>query len=590
MVCVLGHVDTGKTKLLDKIRRSNVQANEPGGITQQIGATNFPAAAILKATQRFRARHPKMSVKIPGLLIIDTPGHECFSNLRQRGSSICDIAVLVVDITAGIEQQTVECLNMLLGQRCPFIIALNKIDRIYDWKLHQNAGFEESYSEQTESVKAQLDSDLKKTIAEFACHGVNTCLHTENSNVHEYASLVPISALTGEGIPDLLACVTKMAQRHLTERITIQDELSATILEVEKTDGLGTTLDVILANGELRVGDEIIACGLHEPVHTKIRALVTPQPLKELRVQSAYMSHRSVQGAIGVRIAASNLDTVVPGTSLQLVQPGDDVSALLEHAQQELNQTLEEDNRQERGLRVHASSIGSLHALLSFLRQTGIAYSSVGIGAVHKRDVLTASTQLCHGKEHSVVLAFDVAVDPQADKFAHESGVEILASNIVYHLADAYQRYSEEIKAGVLADAADLAIFPCQLRILSDRHVFNQRSPVILGVRVEAGQARIGTPVCVPSREGIMLGRIASMQRNHQEVETAQTGDEIACKIETGPGEQEYYYGRHFGVEDDLVSKISRESIDVLKEHFRDQMRPQDWKLVIQLKSLFRIL
>ena len=282
--CILGHVDTGKTKLLDKIRQTNVQEGEAGGITQQIGATYFPVEAI-KAKTAVINKDGSYEYKIPGLLVIDTPGHESFSNLRTRGSSLCNIAILVVDIMHGLEPQTLESLKLLRDKKTPFVVALNKIDRIYGWKETPNGAFQESLAKQQTSVKREFADRVEKTKVAFAEQGLNSELYYNNKNLGRNVSLVPTSAITGEGIPDMIQLLVDLTQQRMTESLMYISELECTVLEVKVIEGLGTTIDVVLSNGRLREGDRIVVCGLNGPIFTNVRALLTPEPMREMRVK-----------------------------------------------------------------------------------------------------------------------------------------------------------------------------------------------------------------------------------------------------------------------------------------------------------------
>lgn len=324
VVCVLGHVDTGKTKILDKLRRTNVQDSEAGGITQQIGATNVPIDAIIEQSKIVRNSND-FKFKLPGLLIIDTPGHESFSNLRNRGSSLCDIAILVVDIMHGLEPQTIESINLLKQKKCPFIVALNKIDRLYDWKLMARRDIRDVLKEQEANTQVEFNQRTKEVILQFAEQGLNAALFYENPDPKTYISLVPTSAITGEGMGNLLFLIIEFCQKMLSKRLMYSDELQATVLEVKAIPGLGTTIDAILINGKLREGETMVLAGTDGPIVTQIRSLLMPQAMKELRVKNAYVEHKEIQAAQGVKIAAKDLEKAIAGINLLIANKQDEV-------------------------------------------------------------------------------------------------------------------------------------------------------------------------------------------------------------------------------------------------------------------------
>lgn len=324
VVCVLGHVDTGKTKILDKLRRTHVQDSEAGGITQQIGATNVPIDAIKEQT-KYVKNVASFEHRLPGLLIIDTPGHESFSNLRNRGSSLCDIAILVVDIMHGLEPQTIESIQLLKKKKCPFIVALNKIDRLYDWKVLARRDVRDVIKEQQTNTQLEFEQRTKDVILQFAEQGLNAALFYENTDPKTYISLVPTSAITGEGMGNLLFMITDFCQNMLAKRLMYSEELQATVLEVKAIPGLGTTIDAILINGRLREGQTMILAGTDGPITTQIRSLLMPQPMKELRVKNAYVEYKEVKAAQGVKIAAKDLEKAIAGINLLIAHKPDEV-------------------------------------------------------------------------------------------------------------------------------------------------------------------------------------------------------------------------------------------------------------------------
>ena len=594
-ICViLGHVDTGKTKLLDKVRQTNVQTGEAGGITQQIGATYFPITTLKEKTAVLDVGD--FEYKVPGLLVIDTPGHESFTNLRSRGSSLCNIAILVVDIMHGLEQQTLESIRLLRDRRTPFIVALNKVDRLYDWKATPNNAFQKSLAQQSPNTQSEFEDRVQKTILAFAEQGLNSELYYKNKNMGRYVSLVPTSAISGEGVPDMLQLLVSLTQSRMSEDLMYLSELQCTVLEVKVIEGLGTTIDVVLSNGVLSEGDRIVVCGLNGPIVTQVRALLTPQPLKEMRVKGSYVHHKQVKASLGVKISAPDLEKTVAGSRLLVVGPDDDEEVLKEEVMSDLTSMLNSVDTSGRGVCVQASTLGSLEALLEFLKQSKIPVSGVNIGPVYKKDVMRAATMLEKARELACMLCFDVAVDKEAERLAEELGVRLFTADIIYHLFDAFVAYNAEITENKKRDAAGSAVWPCRLRTIA---AFAKRDPIILGCDIIEGTLRIGTPLCViktdpatRKREVINLGRVSSLEINHKPRDVVlkkDVGGGVAVRIEPGLNDTPKMFGRHFDEKDDIYSLISRQSIDALKEHFWDGVSTDEKRLIKHLKPLLDI-
>ncbi|XP_068124303.1 eukaryotic translation initiation factor 5B isoform X2 [Hyperolius riggenbachi] len=588
VICVLGHVDTGKTKILDKLRHTHVQDSEAGGITQQIGATNVPLDAIKEQTKMVK-NFDKEGIKIPGMLIIDTPGHESFSNLRNRGSSLCDIAILVVDIMHGLEPQTIESLNLLKTKKCPFIVALNKIDRLYDWKKSPETDVSATLKKQKKNTKDEFEERTKAIIVEFAQQGLNAALFYENKDPRTFVSLVPTSAHSGDGMGNLISLLVDLTQTMLSKRLAHSEELRAQVMEVKALPGMGTTIDVILINGRLREGDTVIIPGVEGPIVTQIRGLLLPPPMKELRVKNQYEKHKEVLAAQGVKILGKDLEKTLAGLPLLVAYKEDEIPVLRDELIHELKQTLNAIKLEEKGVYVQASTLGSLEALLEFLKTSEVPYAGINIGPVHKRDVMKASVMLEHDPQYAVILAFDVRIEREAQEMADSLGVRIFSAEIIYHLFDAFTKYRQDYKKQKQEEFKHIAVFPCKIRILP-QFIFNSRDPIVMGVIIDAGQVKQGTPICVPSKNFVEVGIVTSIEINHKSVEVARKGQEVCIKIEPIPGESPKMYGRHFEATDHLVSKITRQSIDALKNWFRDEMQKSDWQLIVELKKVFEII
>lgn len=362
-----------------------------------------------------------------------------------------------------------------------------------------------------------------------------------------------------------------------------------TVLEVKAIPGLGTTVDVILLNGRLREGDTLILAGTDGPIVTQIRSLLTPQPMKELRVKSAYIEYKEIEGAVGVKIAGKDLEKTIAGLNILVAQHPDEVEICKDEVSKELKSVMSSIRLQDRGVYVQASTLGSLEALLEFLKSSTIPYAGIRIGPVVKKDVMKASIMLEHDSQYAVILAFDVKIERDAQELADSLGVRIFQADIIYHLFDKFIAYREELKSKKRDEFKHIAVFPCKVKILP-QFIFNTRDPIVVGVMVEAGVIKEGTPLCVPSADFLDIGRVTTIEYNHKQLESARKGQEVCIKIEPNPGETPKLLGRHFQETDLIVSKITRESIDACKDYFRTDLQKSDWQLMVELKKLFEIM
>lgn len=466
---------------------------------------------------------------------------------------------------------------------------------MYDWKAVADNGFRESLALQKHSTQSEFADRLQKTKVAFAEQGFNAEVFYENKSMARNVSLVPTSAVTGEGIPDLLRLILTLTQERMTKALEYISEVEGTVLEVKPAEGFGTTIDVILVNGVLKLGDKIVLCGTEGAISTDIRALLTPAEMKELRVKSAYVHNQSVKAALGIKIAAQGLETAVAGSRLLVAKNKDDedeIEDLEEEVMADLEQLMSKLSKTGRGVAVQASTLGALEALLDFLKVSKVPVANIGIGNVFKRDVITASAMLEKAPEYAVMLAFDVKIDPLAAELAQQVGVKIFTADIIYHLEDAFKKHLQQVADAKKEESKMLAVFPCVCKQIA---VFNKRDPIVVGVDVIEGNLRLNTPIAVVRqnpvtkvKETISLGRVTSIERDHKALPSVKKGaPSVAIKIE---GHSQPVYGRNIEESDLLYSHVSRASIDTLKAYYRDEVEKDDWTLIAKsLKPLFDI-
>lgn len=562
--CVLGHVDVGKTLFLDKIRNSNVQKNEVGGITQQIGATYFPAQTLIDLTAGIEKK-----IDIPGLLFIDTPGHDCFDNLRVSGANICDIAVVIVDIMKGVEKQTKQCIQMLKAKKIPFIVGVNKIDRLYDWrKSHIDDGeyvpFRHALQNQKVNVIDEYETKIKTIICQFAELELNATLYYKNKDFRGFISLVPFSAVSGEGIPDLIMLMIVLTQKYLQKKIIYREQTECTIMDVKRDTNFGTSLDVILSNGELRKGDSIAILTTDGSTVTKIQSIMAVLPLKESKNQNAFVSVPSVTAAQGVKIIAKDIEKAVAGTNIYIINNDEDKLKYTELLEKDLEETCRDVmlTKNNTGVHLHAPSMGSLLALYNLATQDKIPIRDVGIGHINKTDIIRVSTG-----DNLIIIGFDLKIDPEIEKMAADAKIKIINEPIIYHVMDKYKEFMKKNTENIMEKYRDQIITPCILEILPE-HIYNTKSPIIIGVKILEGTLQIGTELATkinsPERKKVklVLGKVIGIQKDRKDVASASKNEKISVKIDS-----EYEYSKHFKNANLLVSNTTHETVAILEKY-----------------------
>jgi len=566
IACVLGHIDTGKTLLLDHIRKSSVQAREAGGITQHIGASFFPVKTLTKMCGPL-LKELRKKVQIPGLLIIDTPGHEAFANLRKRGGAVADIAILVIDILKGFEAQTYECIDILKARKTPFLVAANKIDRLPGWKSKPDESFSASYRDQDSYVRQDLDERLYAIMGTFSRLDFRTDRFDKITDFTRTIAIVPTSAKTGEGIPELLAVLIGLTQQYLRPSLRVtKGPAKGTVLEVKEEPGLGITINAIIYDGVLQKGDTIVVGAKEKPIVTNVRAVLLPKPLDEIRdPRDNFSSVNVVSAAAGIKIAAPNLEEALAGAPLYVVPSEDRLEEYVKSVSEEVEKiriTTDVD-----GVVLKTDALGSLEAIAESLRRNNVPIRLADVGDVSKRDVTEAVAVRGHEPFYGVVLAFNVKTLPDAEEEAKNRGVPIFQHNIIYHLIDDYLQWVKSEKEAQLKEEFDKLIKPGKIKLLPG-YVFRRAKPASVGVEVLAGQ--IKPKYTLVKEDGQDVGEIMQIQDRGQAVSEASVGMQVAVSL------NKPVVGRHIHENDVLHVKVPEEQAKTLLTKFQDRLSPQE--------------
>lgn len=531
IVSVLGHVDHGKTSILDLIRsigserQASVMDREAGGITQHIGATEVPADLLNQTCSEFLGGR---EFKSPGLLFIDTPGHQSFTSLRSRGGALADIAILVVDVMEGLKPQTIESMRILKEKRTPFVIAGNKVDRIHGWMCEEGRSWKESFADQRSDVRDLFEKAYWKLVGQVSEHGFNLERYDQISDFRQNIALVPCSAKEGEGLQDLLAITVGLAERFLEDRL--RDTIGPAegcVLEMKDERGLGKTIDLILYRGELKSGDKITLVGSDGPFDTHVKGMFRPVGMTEMRdAGDRWSATDSVEAASGVKIVAPDLEKVLAGTTLRLANTQEQREQAHELGWKEAAISVE---TAEEGIVIKADTIGGLEALAFELDKLEIPIRMASVGPVNKRDIMTA--EAASDPLNQIILGF--STKPNSEVASRLSGpdadVKFISNDIIYRILEELEEWREETATQIDEALRENLIYPGKIRYL-ENHTFRNRSPAIFGARILGGRVHVGQRLM--KMDGTPVGQVKSLRsRDSQELKEAKQGEEVAMAV-----------------------------------------------------------
>lgn len=567
VVVVLGHVDSGKTSLLDRIRGTAVQSREEGGITQHIGASYFPIETIKEITGKLFDKLSKSENPVPGLLVIDTPGHEVFANLRMRGGSAADIAIVVVDVNKGLEAQTIESLDILKNRKVPFVIALNKIDQISGWKKNHSILIAEQLKTQDPTILSYLDEKVYNVVGALSRIGFSSEAFWRVKDFTKELAIVPVSAITGTGVPELLAVLVGLTQQYMSKRLERHEtETKGIVLEVNDEVGLGPSANIILLDGTLKHGDRIVVGKRDSVTSTKIKALLLPKPLDEMRDPRDKFRHVDmVIAAAGLKITSPDLDGVLAGSPLYVVNNLEDEERLKANIETEIKSVIIQT--ESNGIILRCDTIGSIEAITELLKKENIPVRSADLGNITRRDILSASAVREKDRYVGVVLGFNVKVLEEAEKEAYERRIKIFNEKIIYNLV---RNYSEWVTyERVHEDSIIFNEIPpiCKIQFLKG-YVFRRNNPAVFGAEILIGKLR--QKISVMNEKGKKIGVIHQIQNEGKNLEVADKGTQVALSIK-GPT-----IGRQINEGDIFYTDLNSKQAKFLLERFSNRLNEEE--------------
>ncbi|MFP3132150.1 MAG: translation initiation factor IF-2 [Candidatus Nanopusillus sp.] len=578
VIVVLGHVGAGKTSLLDKIRNTSYTKKEAGEMTQHIGATEV-SIDVIKEISKPLLNMFKFDLKTPSLLFIDTPGHEVFSNLRKRGGSVSDLAIIVIDILDGFQKQTYEAIEICKQLKVPFLIALNKIDKIDGWKPQENKPFLESIKYQDQKVINKLEEYMYNIVAKLYELGFDSDRYDRIKDFRRQVAIVPISSKTGEGIPDLLLLIAGLSQRYLEEKLKINVEGNGVgvILEVKEEKGLGSVIDIILYDGKIKKGDKIAFLSRDGIKTTKVKLILKPVFLTDIRFasRSKFKEIDIAYAACGIRISADGLDSALPGSTIYVYNDEKELKEIEEKLKGDIENIIFQTDKE--GIIVKSDTLGSLEVLVKMLRDRNIPIKKADIGDINKEDVNIALSMKEKYPQYSVIVGFNIGINKNDEEYVKSSNINLIISSVIYDLIEKIEKYINDIKYNkekILKELPPIG----KVKILKG-NIFRRSNPAIVGVEVLGGE--IKRDAYLIDLDGKIIGKILAIQKEKKNIDIAIKNDMVAVSIDDA------VVGRNIFEDDILYTFISENDYRKFKEN-KDILNDEQKEILKEIANIMR--
>ena len=598
--CFIGHVDAGKTLLLDYLRKSNIQDNEVGKITQQIGSTFFNREYLNEITGGL-----SKSLDIPGILILDTPGHNCFTQMRLVGIKVSHLPILVVDIIKGLEEQTKHCIELLLKYKKQFVIALNKLDKIPGWKSFDKKNSDKisdkknsdkisdnnlrnlknAFNRQDERVMSSMKKYTNRIVCQIAELGINAALYYENKDPKNTISMVPVSAKIGDGITDLILLISKLTSKNLTDMLQDKNSLYqhtfGYIIETKQDEKYGLLVYALLLANNLKKDDKIYIESLHGSIiSTVVKDIFLPPNYTEMKNKTSFKSVQFINGTkgIGIKFEDDIYADIAPGGIFM------NNKIRISEEIKDNEKMYETFNYDKIGVIINVPAKNMGYAILKLIQNENIKIQGINVGNIDKVTIIKVSSHLTslksldylYNKRYAVILDYnnlytnDIKYGEDISKLSEKMDVKIINGNIIHNIIDAYRKYIEQIENQMIELCPSL-VSNYKLQIIP-KFIILKKSPLMFGIQVLSGTIRTGTVICARKdndqfQSKLRLGTLTSIQKRNKPIDVANKDDKVCIRIEED-NDKNYEYGKDFDEKWILEPYMNDHEVEIKEKYF----------------------